>query len=82
MDSRGLTDPETEVKLLSSKAEPSRVRGTEGQQHQLLQSPAGLPRLGHLLLGFGFLDPISTSNLSRDEDSGIYGAAFWCQILI
>lgn len=67
MDSRGLTDPETEVKLLSSKAEPSRVRGTE-DQHQLLQSPAGLPRLGHLLLGFEFLDPTSSSILSRDEE--------------
>lgn len=67
MDSRGLTDPETEVKLLSSKVEPSRVSGTEGQ-HQFPQSPAGLPRLGYLQLGFEFLDPISSSILSRDEE--------------
>ena len=67
MDLSGLTDPETEVKLLSSKAEPSRLRGTEGQ-HQFPQSPAGLPSLGYLQLGFEFLDSISPSILSRDEE--------------
>ena len=62
-----MPDPETEVKLLPSKVEPSRLRGPEGQ-HQFPQSPAGLPSLGYLQLGLEFLDAISSSILSRDEE--------------
>lgn len=82
MDSRGFIDPETEVRLLSFKVEPSRWRGTKGH-HQLPQSPASPHSPGYPQLGFDFLFPISFSILSSDEDKILeFMELLSCQTLV